>query len=325
MNSLNSSKSNIPRLASHAGTWYSDNKQTIKYEIESYLSKAKKYTSNSSILKSIIVPHAGYRWSGPTAAWGFININPDLYDRVVILGPSHHSYIEGIGLTKCSTYQTPLGDISIDKESVDLLSKIEGFEILDLAVDEREHSLEMQLPYLRYIFGSKDFKLLPLMVGQTNLEIDRYFAKQLKSYFDDDKTLFVISSDFCHWGSRFRFTYHDEKNEYIYQSIEKLDRLGMDKIEMLSSGEFNNYLGEYKNTICGRRPISVLLAMIEGKFGGKIRIDYKLYIYLYLYLYLDNISPTSIKFVKYDQSSQVKEPSDSSVSYAVGLNYNNNI
>jgi len=294
------------REASHSGTWYSSNPKQLKQDLGNFLNNALRY-DDSEYLKAIIVPHAGYRYSGPTAGWSYININPDKFNRVVLLGPSHSLYLAGIGIPNTTRYKTPLGDISLDVEEINKLSSIEEFFKITNESDENEHSLEMQLPFLRYVFREKDFKLIPLMVGQTTLDQDRKFAKLLVDYYKDPKTLFVISSDFCHWGSRFRYSYYDKNYKYIYESIEALDRMGMDCIEGLVAEDFQKYLQNYKNTICGRKPISILLATIEE------------------YMKLDDNNKNVIKFVKYDQSDKVKEYHGSSVSYAAGINllYNN--
>jgi AmmeMemoRadiSam system protein B len=206
-------------------------------------------------------------------------------------------------LTNCKKYSTVLGDITIDIEEVKALystNKNDYISLLDLSVDEAEHSLEMQLPFLKYIFGEKDFLLLPIMIGDTNSELDKKLSKLLLKYYLDPETLFVISSDFCHWGKRFDYTYYNKQFNTIHESIEDLDRKGMDSISTLSCENFNNYLKQYGNTICGERPISVLLATIE---------EYKI---------LNEMSG-KIEFAKYDQSEKVTKPSGSSVSYAVGL------
>jgi AmmeMemoRadiSam system protein B len=294
------------REASHSGTWYSGDPKQLTQEIEKFLNEAQKNPDCNNV-RSIIVPHAGYRYSGPTAGWAYININPENFNRVVLLGPSHSVYLPGIGIPTSSRYETPVGDISLDLEEIKKLSTTEEFYKLSKEADEKEHSLEMQFPFLRYMFGEKDFKLIPLMVGQTTLDQDRKFAKILVEYYKDPQTLFVISSDFCHWGSRFRYTYYDNKYKSIHESIEALDRTGMDCIESLVAENFQKYLEEYKNTICGRRPISILMATIEE------------------YMKFDDKKKNVIKFVRYDQSDKVKDFSGSSVSYAAGINiiYNN--
>jgi AmmeMemoRadiSam system protein B len=287
---------NQTRNASHSGSWYTSNKNDLRKQLDDVLAAAE-VNEGSNKLKGVIVPHAGYRFSAGTAAWAYRNINKDNYDRIVILGPSHHCYIPGCGLTQLKAYETPFGNLSIDTDSIQKLSKIKGFFPIDKKTDEEEHSLEMQLPFIKYIFGDKDVKILPIMVGQTDLGQDKLFAEALGEYYKDDNILFVISSDFCHWGSRFRFTYIDEKCEHIYQSIENLDRLGMDCIETLNAEKFNTYLKESGNTICGRRAISIYLCLAGA-----------------------DLKKNKIVFVNYTQSSQVTSMNDSSVSYAAGLN-----
>ena len=103
------------------------------------------------------------------------------------------------------------------------------------------------------------------MVGQIPEEDYPKYAEVLVDFFNDERTLFVISSDFCHWGQRFRFTHKYENFEEveIYKSIEQLDKQGMQLIEMQTLAGFQQYLKETGNTICGRNPIQLLLAIIE--------------------------------------------------------------
>lgn len=285
------------RAASHAGSWYNSSKAVLMKELKGYLGKVTHYDHNQ-LLKGLIVPHAGYRYSGPTAGWSYAHINPKLYNRVVLLGPSHRAYFPGCGLTPFAYHETPLGNIKIDIDSVKKLSNLEHFYKLESDVDEVEHSLEMQLPYLKLMFDEQDFVLLPIMVGSITPEQEKYFGQIFAEYYKDEKTLFVISSDFCHWGSRFSFTYHTKDNKYPYESIEKLDKMAMDIIEKKDAGAFNEYLNTYKNTICGRKPISIFLNTIKES----------------------NLNESEIKFIKYEQSEQVKDMSGSSVSYAAALN-----
>ena len=136
--------------------------------------------------------------------------------------------------------------------------------------EENEHSLEMHIPYVRKAFESRmgsqnDIKIVPLMVGQLEKESFREYAQELLPYFLDEKTLFVVSSDFCHWGKAFSFTHRfsDFEEEDTYKSIEKLDKQAIDIIESQNLEAFQQYLSETKNTICGRNPIQLLLAIIE--------------------------------------------------------------
>nr|GME14881.1 protein MEMO1 [Ipomoea batatas] len=124
-------------------------------------------------------------------------------------------------------------------------------------------------------------------------ENEAMYGQLLAKYVDDPKNFFSVSSDFCHWGSRFRYTYYDKTHGAIYKSIEALDKMGMDIIETGDPDAFKQYLLETDNTICGRHPISVFLHMSKN-CSTKIKI----------------------RFVRYEQSSQCKNMRDSSVSYA---------
>jgi len=119
-------------------------------------------------LKGIIAPHAGFYYSGPTAAYAYINIDPSKYKRVFLLGPSHHAYLSGCGLTRSRYFETPLGNIEIDRETTDELYKLGGFTYINKKVDEAEHSLEMHIPVIQKVFKDHQYKLVPIMVGNLN-------------------------------------------------------------------------------------------------------------------------------------------------------------
>ena len=156
-------------------------------------------------------------------------------------------------------------------KAIEKLDKEGKFNKLNKRTEEDEHSLEMHLPFIKKALGDQDFKLVPIMVGEIDGQ-EEYFGKLLAPYFDDESTLFVISSDFCHWGSRFKvlsinilqnnsfqYTYYNKDDGEIHESIEKLDKRGMALIEKHDAKGFEDYLSETDNTICGRNPIMVLL------------------------------------------------------------------
>jgi len=109
----------LVRRAAHAGLWYSANPVELDMELTRNLQDAeRKVDSAKNTLKAIIGPHAGLRYSGPNAAWGYKNIDPAKYDRVFLIGPSHKVYLDFIATTLCSEYETPLGNLPIDMEVV---------------------------------------------------------------------------------------------------------------------------------------------------------------------------------------------------------------
>ncbi|KAK6912554.1 MEMO1 family, partial [Dillenia turbinata] len=285
------------RRATHAGSWYNDNRMPLSHpekleeELDGWIRASA--LAKSPDVRGVIAPHAGYSYSGRAAAFAFGNIDPSNITRVFLLGPSHHYYTPRCALSKATVYQTPIGDLPIDLEVIEELKGTGKFEIMDLGVDEAEHSMEMHLPYLAKVFHGYSVKIVPILVGAVSYENEAMYGELLAKYVDDPTNFFCVSSDFCHWGSRFRYTYYDRKHGAIYKSIEALDRMGMDIIETGDPDAFKQYLLEFENTICGRHPISVFLHMLRN-CSTKIKIN----------------------FLRYEQSSQCKSMRDSSVSYA---------
>lgn len=169
---------------------------------------------------------------------------------------------------------------------------------MSVDVDEAEHSLELQLPFIAQVMEGQEYSLVPIMVGLLSTEDEAMYGKALAPYLDAPGNMFVISSDFCHWGPRFRYTPYDRSKGEIWQSIEALDREGMDLIEEQDPEAYASYQKATDNTICGRHPIAVLLnALRHSKYAGK-RV---------------------LQFTHYDQSDKCRKPSDNSVSYAAAV------
>ncbi|KAJ8045147.1 Protein MEMO1 [Holothuria leucospilota] len=285
------------RSASHAGSWYSKSASKLNSDLAGWLSAAN---TQHRPARAIIAPHAGYTYCGACGGHAYKQVDPTNTERVFILGPSHHAYLPGCAVTNCTKYQTPLYDLEVDLKINQELLSTGAFDQMTQRVDEEEHSIEMHLPYIAKVMESKrgKFKIIPVLVGALKADKEEKYGRLFSKYLADPSNLFVISSDFCHWGRRFNYQYYDRSFSKIYESIENLDRQGMDLIEKLDPHGFHAYLGKYENTICGRHPIAVLLHAItalrnEAKNGIKLEL----------------------KFLKYAQSNQVKSMQDSSVSY----------
>ena len=132
-----------------------------------------------------------------------------------------------------------------------------NFKVMPIAIDENEHSLEMHLPFIRKVFKDrKDLKLLPILVGSLTKDKQNYYGRALAKYLgDSDENLFVISSDFCHWGDRFEYIYLTDKitgpEHYISKQIERLDKQGIQWIIAHDADKFAEYMESTDNTICG--------------------------------------------------------------------------
>jgi len=294
----------LTRVASHSNDWYSADPIELSKELNNYLSKSQKYSESSS-LKSIIVPHSGLCYGGPIAAKAFINVEPSKFDRAVILGPSHYEYFEGIGLTSFEKFETPFGDVDVDTETVDKLLKSSGnFFSFPKSSDVKEHSIEMEMPFLKYIFDKNKLKIVPMVVGDGNLSKNIKLGKYLYDLFEDKKTLFVISSDFCHWGYDFDFTYYNKKFKTVNESTADLDKQALEIIGEINSKKFDEYMRRTNNTICGSNPIMICLSLIEEY--KKKHQDKKV----------------SFETAGYGQSGKIKNIKyDTAVSYAAGVNF----
>ncbi|ESO94280.1 hypothetical protein LOTGIDRAFT_118701, partial [Lottia gigantea] len=286
------------RRATHSGSWYSDSGDELRNQLDGWLSKPK---SLSHPAKAIIAPHAGYYYCGACGAHAYKHIDPSRVKRVFILGPSHHVRLSGCALSSAEKYVTPLYDLHIDSKVYEELYSTNSFEVMSMNIDEDEHSIEMHLPYIAKVMESHkdEFTIIPILVGSLSPEKEEHYGKILSRYLADPESLFIISSDFCHWGRRFRYTDYDQSQGEVWQSIEALDKKAMDIIEKMDPQGFTQYLVDYQNTICGRHPIGVLLHVNSIRKNG-------------------NGLKLSFKFTKYSQSSKCKSTQDSSVSYAAG-------
>ena len=213
--------------------------------------------------------------------------------RVFLLGPSHHFFSRECHLSPHASYSTPLGDAQIDSEIYSKLHATGKFPVLSSRADEAEHSLELHMPYLMEVMKGHKFSLVPIVVGALTPDGEALYGEILAPYLEDPDNFFIVSSDFCHWGSRFNYTYYQNSHGDIHQSIKALDHEGMRIIEGGDPAAFTAYLSKTGNTICGRHPIGVFLQAAR-------RSDVE----------------HSIKFTQYDQSHQCLTQRDSSVSYA---------
>ena len=204
-----------------------------------------------------------------------------------VLGPSHVTYLQGCALSPFKKFATPLGDLDVDEGVVQQFRSTKMFAMMSEEVDEAEHSIEMHLPYIYKVWGERDVKIVPVLVGHLPEQMDFAYALCFAQYFADPRTLFVISSDFCHWGSRFQYTWYQptstskgimlssanksciEPKMPIYHSIQNLDAEGMSAISFNKHGSrrarqaFTMHLTKTGNTICGRNPILLLLTILE--------------------------------------------------------------
>ena len=182
------------RPAAVAGMFYPDNPAELEHVVAGLLANAKR-DGAAPVPKALIVPHAGYIYSGPVAASAYARLETlrGRIRRVVLLGPTHRVYVRGLALPDAERFATPLGDVALDRAGMQAIAGLPQV-ITSAAAHQMEHSLEVQLPFLQQALG--EFTLLPLAVGEaTAAEV----AEVLETVWGGDETLIVISSDLSHF------------------------------------------------------------------------------------------------------------------------------
>jgi MEMO1 family protein len=215
-----------------AGYFYPADAVALGQTIEQMLGATR--TTRGDAPKALIVPHAGYVYSGPIAASAYARLRPyrDRYHRVVLLGPCHRVAVHGLALSGADMFRTPLGDVPLDKSVLSNLH-LPQLTVFD-ATHEFEHSLEVHLPFLQSVLG--EFTLVPILVGSAS---HGAVAEVLDALWDGMETLIVISSDLTHYLS--------------YDAARATDNETRRSIEALDAGSIGH------DDACGATPIGGLL------------------------------------------------------------------
>ena len=226
------------RPAAVAGMFYPDQPEVLRETVRHLLSSAGYQGTKPC---AIIAPHAGYIYSGKTAAQAYASLVPfrEGIRRIVLLGPAHRVYLQGIAVSSADFFATPLGLVPLDKAAIESISELPRVVVSDEA-HAQEHSLEVHLPFLQCIFD--EFTLVPLVVGDAS---PAQVSEVLEIFRDRPDTFVIISSDLSH--------YHD------YASACLIDKATTDAIEHL---EFE-LIGSQQ--ACGCRPVCGLLKMARDR------------------------------------------------------------
>ena len=233
------------RPAAVSGTFYDASPQRLRAEVEALLHAAAP-SSTGPAPKALIVPHAGVRYSGPVAASAYARLAPfaSRYRRVVLLGPSHRAYFHGLALPVASAFETPLGVVPVD---VDALARIPGVPRLE-APHAREHSLEVQLPFLVCALGA--FAIVPLVVGEARGDD---VAEVIEALWGGPETLIVVSSDLSHY--------------LPYAEAKRVDGETARRIEALSEPPILH------DEACGATPVNGMMIVARRRALRVTRLD----------------------------------------------------
>ena len=180
-----------------AGTFYPSNPAELKAVLSSFFDAAENKTISENAA-AIIVPHAGYIFSGQVAASAYVQIDPNKqFSNIFVIGTSHHTVMNGASIYNKGNYRTPLGIVEVDLDLANKLLEESKYFKFNASAHSREHSIEVQLPFLQY-WLKKPFKIVPIIISTQTASTCQKIAEVLKPYFNGDN-LFVISSDFSHY------------------------------------------------------------------------------------------------------------------------------
>jgi AmmeMemoRadiSam system protein B/AmmeMemoRadiSam system protein A len=249
----------VVRPATQANRFYTGDARELSEEVDSFLALHRGATIYHHVA-AVIVPHAGYYFSGRVAASAYMSVPADQpYKRIFLLGPSHHEWLDGASVnTEADYYATPLGNVKVDRETARSISDADSVFSYQPKAHDREHCLEVQLPFLQRRFGDVP-PIVPIIISTNDFNKLKRIAHVLKPYFTEEN-LFVISSDFSHYPS--------------YEDACEVDALTGKAIEtgsveaFIAALEQNARSGKRNlaTSACGELAIATLMLMMDGSY-----------------------------------------------------------
>lgn len=243
-----------------AGQFYPEDPKELKSTIQEFLDQAQ--VDNNKNIQAIIVPHAGYVYSGGVAAYGFKALEKQNQDikTVILIGGSHHEYLNQAVIDSNDVWKTPLGQVAIDEELRSKLVEASDVFKVSSSPHDPEHSLEVEVPFLQSILG--EFKILPILVSIMN-DASLTKVSRILSEYSNSSTLFVISTDLSHYPS--------------YENAQKSDQK---VIQAVLSGDYRNLqnaiqeleaenIHQLDTCMCGQPAVEILMRLAQTKLSPK--------------------------------------------------------
>ena len=232
------------RAPAFAGMFYSDKPQELAAAVKTYVAEAAP-PGTPTPPKAVVAPHAGFIYSGPVAGTAYAALAARggqvdrVIERVILVGPSHRLAFAGVATSGASVFETPIGPVAVDRDAVASLVQAHLAREFEPA-HENEHSLEVQLPFLKQLFPAA--RVVPVLAGDDDWHaVERILA----ALWGGDETVIVISSDLSH--------YHD------YATAQKLDASTAQSMERLAAGQVDH------EQACGATGVNALLALVAHK------------------------------------------------------------
>ena len=272
----------VVRPATQANRFYTGDARELSEEVDSLLARHsgdKKYSN----VAALIVPHAGYYFSGNVAASAYMAIDPKKqYKRIFLLGPSHHEWLDGASVnTEADWYETPLGKVKVDHETAVVLTNTNGTDKTDLKettnytdctnctnfsyrpeAHDREHCLEVQLPFLQRRFKETLPPIVPIIISTNDYDKLKQIAEVLKPYFTDDN-LFVISSDFSHYPK------YEDACEVDIRTGKAIETGDVEEFIATINANARSGKRNLHTSACGEFAIITLMLMLDNQYEVK--------------------------------------------------------
>ncbi len=198
--------SRATRRAAFAGSWYAGSKESLVQQVEELFlgphgpGKLPELGKRNDDLVGVLSPHAGYLYSGQAAALAYYEVAANgPKDLIVMLGPNHHGAGSGIAISPSDAWSTPLGEVEVDLQTAREISKRSKIADLDETAHRSEHSLEIQLPFLQYIFKDNPFKIVPISIWMYDFKAAQELGVSIADSLSGRSALLVASSDMTHY------------------------------------------------------------------------------------------------------------------------------
>lgn len=246
------------RPAAWAGQFYPSDPERLREDVTRYLDEGGDRWPGGPVV-GLVAPHAGYVYSGAVAGSAYAAVRGGSYDRVVVLAPSHRARFRGASLWPRGAYRTPLGDVPVDEEGGARLLREGGGLVSDLPeAHDREHALEVQIPFLQVALTP--FRLVPLVLGSHDPAYAASLARLLAETFGSEgtETLYVASSDLSHF--------------HAYDDAVRIDGLLIDLLGRLETRRLAAALERGEAEACGAGPILTVAAASKEHFGASARL-----------------------------------------------------
>ncbi len=240
-----------------AGTFYPESPLGLQKSVDGLIDKAESESLTGQVI-ALVAPHAGYTFSGPTAASAFKQINGKQFDRVFVIGPSHRDYFSGVSVYTGKGYETPLGLVSIDRIRAQMLcERLPDIVQATMLGHREEHGIEVELPFLQRILAP-GWQLVPLVMATYDAVLCRRVADAILDVSEGISALIVASSDLYHG--------------YSYDDCHATDIQTLQAVEQFDAEAFLQGLQEESFQACGGGPITVAMLAAQRLGANGVRI-----------------------------------------------------